>query len=298
MGSIYAARLADAGHEVWAVDTWADQVEAIRSTGLRVEGPLGDHTTTSVAATTDIAEVGGCDLFIIATKASGGGPTAAGVAPLLVRDSLVLTIQNGLGAGDRIAAHLPTDNILLGVAEGFGASMVGPGHAHHNAMRLVRIGEMNGGLTDRLTELVGLWQAAGFDAAGFEDIDQLIWEKFMCNATLSGPCTAFGCTVGEVMDDEDRWGVALGCTREVFAIGQAMGINFSFDDPVAYITEFASSLRGARPSMLQDHLAKRPSEIDAINGMAPVLGRKVGVPTPYNDTITAVVRAAEANWAQ
>ncbi|MGH1489208.1 MAG: ketopantoate reductase family protein [Acidimicrobiales bacterium] len=296
MGSIYAARLADAGHEVWAVDTWAEHVAAIKADGLRVEGPLGDNTSTAVNATSDVQDAGTCDLFIIATKASGVGPAAAAIAPLLGPDSLILTIQNGLGAGDRIAAHLPTDNVLLGVAEGFGASMVGPGHAHHNAMRLIRIGEMQGGNTDRLAELVELWRGAGFDVAGFGDIDQLIWEKFMCNATLSGPCTVFGCTVGEVMDDEARWEVALGCTREVFAIGNKLGINFSFDDPVAYITEFASTLRGARPSMLQDHLAKRPSEIDAINGMAPVLGRQVGIPTPYNDTVSAVIRATEASW--
>lgn len=297
MGSIYAALLADAGHEVWAVDTWAEHIEAIGSKGLRVEGPRGDHTVDTVHATTEVAEAGTCDLYIIATKASGVGSAASAIAPHLAPHSLVLTIQNGLGAGDRIAEHLPTENVLLGVAEGFGASMVGPGHAHHNAMRLIRIGEMRGGGSERLEQLVELWRGAGFEVAGFEDIDQLIWEKFMCNATLSGPCTVFGCTVGEVMDDPARWEVALGCTREVFAIGTDLGIEFSFDDPVAYITEFATPLRGALPSMLQDHLAQRPSEIDAINGMVPILGRRVGIPTPYNDTVTAVIRATEARWA-
>ncbi len=296
MGSIYAAMLAEAGNEVWAVDTWAEHIAAINERGLRVEGPRGNNTATTVRATTDAAEAGRCDLFIIATKADGVGSAAAAIAPLLDTDSLVLTIQNGLGAGERIAKHLPTDNVLLGVAEGFGASMVGPGHAHHNSMRMIRIGEMGGGLTDRLQALVALWQGAGFDVSGFEDIDQLIWEKFMCNATLSGPCTIFDCTVGEMMDDPARWEVALGCTREVFAIGTELGINFSFDDPVAYITDFSEPMRGAVPSMLQDHRAKRPSEIDAINGMAPILGRQVGIATPYNDTVSAVVRAREASW--
>lgn len=298
MGSIYAALLAEAGNEVWAIDTWTDHVEAIQRSGLRVEGPLGDNTTTSIHATTDLDEAGHCDLYVIATKAAGVGPASAAIAPYLQSgsDSLVLTIQNGLGAGERIAEHLPTENVLLGVAEGFGASMVGPGHAHHNAMRMIRIGEMQGGETKRLTMLVDLWRNAGFDVSGFADIDQLIWEKFMCNSTLSGPCTVFRCTVGELMDDPARWEVALGCTREVFAIGTELGINFSFDDPVAYITEFASTLRGAFPSMYQDHLAERPSEIDAINGMVPILGRQVGIATPYNDTVSAVVRATEASW--
>lgn len=296
MGSIYAALLADAGHEVWAVDTWSDHVNAINDSGLRVEGASGDRTVTSITATTDAADAGRCDLYVLATKADGVGSAAAAIAETMGPESLVLTIQNGLGAGDRIAEHLPTANVLLGVAEGFGASMTGPGHAHHNGMRLIRVGELNGGLTDRLQKLVDLWRGAGFDVAGFEDIDQLIWEKFMCNATLSGPCTIFDCTVGETMDSPERWEIATGCTREVFAIGSALGINFSFDDPVAYVTEFATTLRAARPSMLLDHLARRPSEIDAINGMVPVLGRKLGIATPYNDTVTAVVRAIEAGW--
>ncbi len=296
MGSIYAAMLAEAGHEVWAVDTWAEHIEAIDRNGLRVEGPRGDLTVNTVKATTDPAEAGTCDLYIIATKAAGVGPAAKAIAPLLSPESLILTIQNGLGAGDRIAEHLPTDNVLLGVAEGFGASMVGPGHAHHNAMRLIRIGELGGGSSERLDGLVSLWRSAGFEVAGYDDIDQLIWEKFLCNSTLSGPCTAFRCTVGELMDDPAQWAVALGCTREVFDVGTALGVGFSFQDPVSYVTEFASPLRNARPSMLQDHLARRPSEIDAINGMVPVLGRRVGIATPYNDTVSAVVRATEAGW--
>ena len=224
------------------------------------------------------------------------GPASAAIAPHLGPDSLVLTIQNGLGAGERIAEHLPTDNVLLGVAEGFGASMVGPGHAHHNAMRLIRIGEMGGGGSERLDRLVELWAGAGFDVAAFADIDQLIWEKFVCNVTFSGPCTAFGCTVGEMMADDERRAVALGCATEAHRVGVSLGIAFSFDDPVAYVTEFARPMGAAKPSMLQDHEARRPSEIDAINGMVPVLGRQTGVATPYNEAITAVVRAAEARW--
>ena len=76
MGSVYAALLADAGHEVWAVDTWADHVDAINANGLRLEGPSGDRVVTSIRATTDVTQVGPSDLCIIATKASGVGPAA------------------------------------------------------------------------------------------------------------------------------------------------------------------------------------------------------------------------------
>lgn len=294
MGSVYAGLLADAGNEVWAVDLWQEHVDAIRETGLRVEGASGDRTVTTLHATGDLSDAGTCDLYIIATKASGVGAAAKAIQPLAGPDSLVLTIQNGLGSGDRIARHMISDNVLLGVAEGFGASMKSPGHVHHNAMKLIRIGEMNGGPSKRLDRVAGVWCDAGFDVQAFDDIDQLIWEKFICNVTFSAPCTVFDRTLGELMADPASWNVALGCTKEAYAAGRAKGINLSFDDPVPYVTAFGKKMPQARPSMLLDHMARRPSEIDAINGMVPVLGAELGIKTPYNETMSAIVRAREA----
>lgn len=294
MGSVYSGLLADAGNEVWAIDVWDDHISAIKRNGLRVEGASGDRVVATVNATRDAAEAGACDLYIIATKASGVAAAAESISPYMGADSLILTIQNGLGAGERIAAHAPTDRVLLGVAEGFGASMRGPGHVHHNAMKLIRIGEMQGGLTERAKNVGAVWREAGFDVKCFADIDQLIWEKFVCNCTLSAPCTTFDCTVGELRGDPARWSVALGCAREAYAMGQAKKINFSFDDPVAYVTEFAERMPHARPSMLLDHHAQRRSEIDAINGMVAQLGADLGIAAPYNETLSALVRHRES----
>lgn len=135
MGSVYAGLLADGGHEVWAIDLWREHIQAISARGLRVEGASGDQVVRDIRARVDIAEAGACDLYIIATKASGVGAAARAIGPLMHGGSLVLTIQNGLGAGERIATHMPTGNVLLGVAESFGALMKGPEHAHHNVGR-------------------------------------------------------------------------------------------------------------------------------------------------------------------
>jgi 2-dehydropantoate 2-reductase len=296
MGSVYAALLAEAGNEVYAVDLWQEHLDAINNHGLRLEGASGDRVIKDIKATAKISDIGRCDLYVIATKASGVGPAARAIAPLMGPESLVLTIQNGLGSGDRIARYMPVVNVLLGVADGFGASMKGPGHAHHSAMNLIRIGEMGGGMTPRLESLTGVWQAAGFKAKAFEDINQLVWEKFICNSTFSGPCTVFDCTLGELMVNDSQWQIALGCTREVYALGQKMNINFSFADPIEYVTAFGNKMPDARPSMLLDHHARRVSEIDAINGMAVELGQKLDIPTPYNEVLSAVIRAREAQF--
>ena len=296
MGSVYAALLSDAGNEVWAVDTWQAHVEEINRTGLRVEGASGDRTVSNLNATTNIADAGLCDLYIIATKADGVGAAAQEISKIMSKDSLILTIQNGLGAGERIAQFISTENVLLGVAEGFGASMKGPGHAHHNSMRQVRLGEMEGGLTDRLKAVEAVWQEAGFNANAFGDIHQLIWEKYICNVFLSAPCTVCDCPIGGIFDNQDRLNIALGCMREAYQAGKAKGINFSFDDPDDYAMKFARNMPDASPSMRLDHLAKRKSEIDAINGMVPVVSAEMGLNAPYNETLSAVVRKIEAGF--
>lgn len=295
MGSIYAGLLADAGHEVWAVDVWAEHVAAMRTDGLRVEGASGDRTV-AVRATTDLADAGPCELFIVATKADGVGSAAQAIAPLLREGDVVLTIQNGLGAFERIAEHLPADQVVLGVAQGFGAAMVGPAHVHHPGMQLIRIGKPAGGPSARVDQLVELWSAAGFEVAGFDDIEQLIWEKFVCNVGLSGPCTVTGLTVGQMMDTPEFWAISIACATEAHQVGVASSVHFGFDDPAAYLWEFAGGLRPAKPSMLQDHEAGRRSEIDAINGQVCERGRRLGVATPINDTVAAIVRARETRF--
>ena len=292
MGSVYAGLLATAGNEVWAIDTWQEHIDAIRAAGLRVEGASGDRTVR-LDATTDASEPGTCDLVIIATKADGVASAAASIQPLLRGDTLVLTIQNGLGAAERICRHLPPDNVLLGVAGGFGASIRGPGHAHHNGMELVRLGELGGGITQRLERIGSVWRDAGFNVKCFHDINQLVWEKFVCNVAYSGSCTIFECTIARVQANEHAWKVASSCAAEAHGAGIAKGIHFSFDDPITHVREFGKTIPNSRPSMLQDYLAKRPSEIDAINGMVPVVAREVGTAAPYNEVVTAIVKAKE-----
>jgi len=296
MGSVYAGVLAEAGHEIWAVDSWAEHIEQINKTGLRLDGASGNRTITGLKATTNLDEAGACDLYVIATKADGVGSAAQAVAKTMRDDSLILTIQNGLGAGERIAKFIDTKNVLLGVAEGFGASMKGAGYAHHNAMRQIRIGEMGGGLTDRLNRLESVWREAGFTANGFADIHQLIWEKYICNVFLSAPCTVFDCTIGELVSHPARREIALGCMREAYQAGRAKGIRFSFEDADAYALKFAAVMPEASPSMRLDHLAGRASEIDAINGMVPVVSAEAGLSAPYNETLSAVVRKREETF--
>jgi 2-dehydropantoate 2-reductase len=293
MGSVYAGLLGDAGNEVWAVDRWEEHVAAIRERGLRVEGASGDRVVR-IGATTDAREVGPVDLVVIATKAMDVREAAEASRVLLARETVVLPIQNGLGSADVTAEVLGDDRVILGVVGGFGASIVEPGHAHHHGYELVRLGERGGSVTPRVERIADVWRAAGFTVRTYDDVDQLVWEKLVCNVCFSGTCTVLGATIREVLDDAHAWSVASACAREAYEVAVASGISLSFDDPVAYARAFGERIPDARPSMLLDRLAGRACEIDAINGAISARAAAVGLRAPANETVSALVRALEA----
>jgi 2-dehydropantoate 2-reductase len=297
MGSVYAALLGKAGHEVWAIDTWQEHTDAIAKDGLALSGASGSFVVRDLHVGRRPDDAGPCDVWVIATKASDVEAVAPSIAPLLEAESLVVAFQNGLGAGERVARHVPEEHVLIGIAEGFGSSIPQPGHVHHNGMRLIRLGELHGGLTDRLQRIEQVWRDAGFNVQAFADIDRMIWEKFLCNVTLSAPTAAFDLTVGELMANPETWAVALGCMLEAHRLGVAKGVTFTFEDPVHYVTEFAATIPNASPSMRLDHLAGRPSEVDVINGAVVALSRELGFEAPYNESLCAVLRQREARFA-
>jgi 2-dehydropantoate 2-reductase len=294
MGSVYASLLGKAGHEVWAIDIWQEHIDVIAASGLTVSGASGSFVVDNLHVGRAPHDAGTCDVWMIATKAADVDAVAADIAPLLEADSVVMAFQNGLGAGERIARRIPQEHIVIGIAEGFGSSIPEPGHVHHEGMRLIRIGEMSGGLTERVQSIEQAFHDAGFKVRAFADVTLMIWEKFLCNVTLSAPCAAFDVTVGELLSNPETWKVALGCTAEAYRLGVAKGVQFPFDDPRQYVSEFAATIPNASPSMRLDHLARQRSEIDVINGQVVELSREFGLETPYNETLCAILRRREA----
>jgi len=296
MGSVYAGLFASAGHEVWAIDAWREHVEAMKKNGLRLEGASGDRTV-KVNATTDAREAGACDLVVLATKAMHVSSAAESAKALLGKETPVLSIQNGLGGPDAAASVLGKDRVMVGVVGGFGASIRAPGHAHHNGMELVRLGEYGGmsggGITPRLKKVEEAWKGAGFKVKVFDDIDQLVWEKLICNCAYSGPCALAEGTIADVMNDPDLSRVSAACATEGFLVSRKKGIRLGFDDPVAYVRDFGSKIPNARPSVLLDLMLKKKSEIDVINGSIPRVAKTLGMAAPVNETVTALVRAKE-----
>ena len=293
MGSVYGALLADAGNDVWMFDKWQEHVDAMGARGLRCEGASGDRTV-AVNATTRAAEAGPCELAIVATKVMDIEAALADARAMIGPETLVLAIQNGLGNVERVQRVLGAENVLFGIAGGFGAELKAPGHVHHNGMEAINLAELQGGISARLKRVAGVWRAAGFKVNVYDDLWPVVWSKLVANVAFSAICTVTGMRVGQVRADEWAWSIARACVQEAVAVAGAKGIDLAYDDPIAWVSEFAGKIPNARPSMYQDLLAGRRSEIDAIHGGVVAEGAKVGVPTPTCALMVQLVKALEA----
>ncbi|MGB3424310.1 MAG: 2-dehydropantoate 2-reductase [Castellaniella sp.] len=292
MGSVYAGLLAGAGHEVLAIDRGAAHVEAINRDGLIVEGASG-HRCVRLRASQSVPVGETAELVILAVKSAAAGAAARAARSLVGPHTRVVAIQNGLGAADEVVQAIPPGQLIVGIAGGFGASVRGPGHVHHNGMQVIRLGAYAGLPLQDVRAVVSVWEGAGFKAEAAEDIAVMQWDKLICNVAYSAPCALTGMSVGEAMDDPELGPVSRAAAIEAWEIARARGVVLTFDDPVAHVRAFAARMPDAKPSMLLDHLAGRYSEIDYINGAIVREAGRAGRVAPVNETLTRLVRIKE-----
>ena len=294
MGSIYAGLLADAGNEVIVVHRRQAHVDAINVRGLRVEGASGDRTVKLRAMTAAPHET--VDLVIVAVKAAQVAEAGGDLAGLIGPQTIVVTIQNGVGSADVLAEHIPADRLIIGIAAAFGAIMRAPGHVFHNGMNVVRFGPYAGLSMATIDRIADIWRDAGFKVETASDVIAMQWEKLICNVAYSAPCALTNMTVGEMMNDPIMGPVSRAAAMEAWCVAKGLGVAISVEDPIAHVQAFAAGMPGARPSLLQDMEAHRLSEIDVINGAVPRFAERAGLKAPVNATLTALVKQREARY--
>jgi 2-dehydropantoate 2-reductase len=295
MGSVYAAKLAAAGHDVLAIDRVSDHVGQIARAGLRITGPGDDQVVALRAATSAPAEM--MDLVVLAVKAADIETGARQALPMLGDATPVLTIQNGLGSAQTVSSIVGEERVAVGIASGFGAARPAPGQVRYNAMRAMRFGAYSSLPYRGVESIAQTFTAAGFDAAAVTDIAAMQWEKLICNVAYSAPCALTGLTVGQVMEDPDLGTVSRAAATEAWTVARSSGIAVAVTDPVAHVRAFGAQIPAAKPSALLDHEAHRVSEIDVINGAVPRQGARVGVDAPVNATLTAIIKSVERQWS-
>lgn len=161
-------------------------------------------------------------------------------------------------------------------------------------MGAIKIGAYLGMTDEKTAQIADLWCSASFKAEAVSDILTMQWEKLICNASFSAPCAITGLTVGEALTDPALGSICLQAGIETWEIARACGVPLTVTDAEAHVRAFAERVAAAKPSLLQDVEAGRPSEIDFINGAVPREAAKMGLKAPVNQTLTALVKAIEA----
>jgi 2-dehydropantoate 2-reductase len=293
MGSILGGSLAHAGHEVWLTDPWTDHVEAIRRHGLRLLG-ASEPVVARPHATSNVGEVGSCDLVLVMVKAYHTAAAAESLAPLIGPTTLVLTLQNGLGNVETLACHVGRERVLPGVTYR-GGEVIGPGEVRQTGIdKLTIIGEPEGPAGDRIHALAAALQAAGIRTMVSDNIQGEIWGKLLVNVAGNALGAILGLPLGYLLEVDGSKQMVELVLQESSAVARAIGVNLPYDDPLERVRANWSTLQDAKSSLHQDIERGRRTEIEALNGAVAREGERLGVPVPYNRAVTLLVTALEA----
>lgn len=319
VGGTLAGYLARAGRDVRVVDTWFQHINAIRAGGLTIEPPEGRFRVELPAMHID--ELGGLhdevDVAIIAVKAYDTEWAYRLIEPYLASDAVVLSAQNGI-----IEEGLPRYadmSRVLGCSVSFAAECMDPGVVIKRSSAdwpVLAIGEMDGHTTRRLERLAALLEPLGVVQVS-EDIVGKLWAKLVVNTMTNATCALTGATSGRVWGDADHAPTSVALATETASVAAAAGIAMqpvfghvsqallleahgrggaARDAVAAGFAEVAAHRSGERenrPSMLQDILKGRRTEVEYLNGYVAARGEALGVATPVNAHLAALVREVE-----
>jgi 2-dehydropantoate 2-reductase len=294
VGSLFAAHLAQLDDvEVWAYDLAADHVAAINSDGLRLTG--AGELTARLRATSDGRDLPPCDFGIVATKAMHTEAAIEATAHAFAGGA-VATVQNGLGNEETIAAHV--ERVIRGTTFPAGR-LLGPGRVRWDVRGDTTLGPFEGRpapLAD-IERLADACSRGGMPTTAVTDARGPQWRKVIFNASTNPVGALTGLTHGRVCEDADLRRLVSGLVDEGKAVAAAQGIELDAD-PEELIDHAAKPevAYDHKASMLQDVEARRPTEVDYLNGGIVRFGSEHGVDTPLNAAIWALVRGLEVSW--
>jgi 2-dehydropantoate 2-reductase len=294
VGSLFAANLAQLDDvEVWAFDLDREHVAAINEHGLRLSG--AGEVVGKLRATTDAAELPPSDFGVVATKCMHTAPAIEATAAAFANGS-VCSVQNGVGNEEVLAQHV--ERVIRGTTFPAGR-VVEPGHVQWDVKGDTTIGpfEPRPAPMADIEQLADACTRGGMPTQAVADARGPQWRKLIFNAATNPIGALTGLTHGRVVEDAGLRRLVSQLVDEGKAVAAAQGIELDAD-PEELIDHAARPdvAYDHKASMLQDVEARRPTEIDYLNGGISRFGREQGVPTPMNDTVTALIKGLEASW--
>lgn len=291
-GGFYGGALARAGHDVTMIAR-GPHLAAINANGLQVNTVLMGDFHLDVAATNDMGSIGVVDLVIFAVKSYGTDGAIAAMVPLVGDGTLIASTQNGIDSERLLSKALGAEHVL-GCTATVSAMISAPGViTQGGGPGTMDIGEMAGGVSARVEELVAACKNAGIAASTHENIELAIWQKFTFICALSGMTAMTRKPIGEIFAQETTTALYLQVLEEVAEIARAEGIVM----PESAAADILATTQAREPfiigSMGHDVIAGNAIEVGLLNGRVVELGAKHGIATPANFAVTAALMPSE-----
>lgn len=294
MGCLFGGLLARAGHEVIFLDRDPGRARAISRSGVRLEGISGKFRVRA-RATASPAAIEDPDLTLVCVKAYDTQEAARSAAGLLKRSRAVLTLQNGLGNVEALQKSAGRDRVIGGTTA-HGATLLGAGHVRHAGAGLTILGEPSGGITVRLRRIAAVFRQAGLQVRLTRDLQSVLWNKLIVNCAINPLGALTGLPNGALPRHSGTRTLLRQAAQEAAAVARAMHVKVTAS-PARKVETVCRQTAPNLNSMLQDVLRHRRTEVEAINGIVVQHGRRLGIPTPVNATLAALVQAIQDSYA-
>ena len=292
VGGYFGALLARAGHDVTFIARGA-HLEAIRRDGLKVESNLSGDFIARATATDQPSSVGPVDFVLFTPKMYHNAEAIPAIKPMVGENTLVLSLQNGVDNGDRLAEVVGKEHVLLGAV--YVHSIIKEPGVIQEMGQFARVvfGEMEPGINQRCQKLLSELQAAGWPVELAENMPAVLWTKFVFVAAASTVCSATGspgATYGELRMTPEARQVLREAMEEIAAVGRARGVNLPSDVVEQSLAVVDRVGVDSRSSMAMDFAAGRRGELEGLAGTVVRLGQEADVPTPVNLVLYALLK--------
>jgi 2-dehydropantoate 2-reductase len=287
VGGYFGGRLAAAGSDVAFLARGA-HLDALRTSGLRIESPNGNLQLPRVTATSDPAEIGAVDVVLFAVKLYDTQTAMELLRPLTGANTVVIPLQNGVESVEMLTSAIDRPQIAGGTVY-VQAAISEPGVVRHVALDRIIFGELDGSRTPRLERLFDACREASVSPTLSEKIEIDIWTKFVHLSVLSGMTAVTRCPVGPLRDDPDLFAMWQAALIETIAVGRAKGIDLPrslLEETVALVQQLPSQ---AQSSMLGDLERGRRLELPWLSGAVVRMGDALDVKTPIHRFIATVL---------
>ncbi len=298
MGGLFGVMLTRAGQDVWLIDNHKQRAEKINREGLIIEASKSlesrepKQETIKIKVTTDPQEVGSCDLVILFVKAYDTEEATRNSLPLTGKNTVWLTLQNGLGNIERMDKILGKGRVVGGITYQ-GATVLEVGRIKHAGCGNTVIGEIDGRESERIRDISHIFNQAGIETEISDNIEGVLWGKLLINAVIN-PLTAITrVRNGQLLESPLLKETMKLIVEEAMRVPLKEGIRLPYERVFEKVEESCYASRDNISSMLQDILRKKRTEVDFINGAIVSEAEKIGISTPLNKALWNLVKFLE-----